>query len=95
MKDFAKRLAQSAGLICLELLSKNPAPQQKDMENAAHQCQNAFDSFRALPGVAPEKLILVDDVVDSGWTLTVCGCLLSERGCREVYPFALADSSSR
>ena len=95
VKDFSIRLARSLGIECMELLRKLPAPQQKDMENAAFQCQNAFDSFRALPGRAPEKLILVDDVVDSGWTLTVCGCLLSERGCGKVYPFALADSASR
>lgn len=94
VKDFAQRVARSANLRFLELLEKTPAPQQKDMENSAHQCQNAFDSFRAIQVQAPEKLILIDDVVDSGWTLTVCGCLLTERGCKEVFPFALADSSS-
>jgi ATP-dependent DNA helicase RecQ len=41
----------------------------------------------------PQKLILVDDIVDSKWTITVCGFLLIEKGCGEVYPFALADSS--
>ena len=41
----------------------------------------------------PERVILVDDVVDSKWTLTVCGYKLLESGCQAVYPFALADSS--
>ena len=43
----------------------------------------------------PERVLLVDDVVDSRWTLTVCGFRLMENGCREVYPFALADSSQK
>ena len=41
------------------------------------------------------ELILVDDVVDSKWTLTVCGYLLMQSGCEQVVPFALADSSSK
>jgi ATP-dependent DNA helicase RecQ len=45
--------------------------------------------------VVPEKVLLVDDIVDSRWTLTVCGYRLMEHGCREVYPFALADSSQK
>ena len=43
----------------------------------------------------PERVLLVDDVVDSRWTLTVCGFRLMENGCKEVYPFALADSSQK
>ncbi len=34
--------------------------------------------------------MLVDDMVASGWTLTLIGILLRERGCSDVYPFALA-----
>ena len=41
----------------------------------------------------PQRILLVDDIVDSKWTLTVCGYRLMEQGCQEVYPFALADSS--
>ena len=43
----------------------------------------------------PERVLLVDDVVDPRWTLTVCGFRLMEKGCKEVYPFALADSSQK
>jgi len=41
----------------------------------------------------PKNVLLVDDVVDSRWTITVCGCKLMEAGCLKVFPFALADSS--
>lgn len=92
--DFAKRLADALGVPFLELLSKRPAEPQKKMENSAYQCANAYRSFFVKEGVhVPMRILLVDDIVDSRWTLTVCGYRLMEQGCREVYPFALADSS--
>jgi len=96
VQDFAKRLAKSCGIQFVELLYKTPADQQKTMQNSAHQCANAFRSFQVLPHAQiPERVLLVDDVVDSRWTLTVCGYRLMEKGCRQVYPFALADSSQK
>lgn len=94
--DFSRRLAERLGLPFVETLKKLPAQQQKTMENSAHQCANAYDSFQLIPGVPiPQRLLLVDDVVDSGWTLTVCGYRLREAGCEAVYPYALADSKQR
>ena len=96
VKDFAKRLAASCRIPFVELLEKAPAEQQKTMENSAHQCANAVRSFSVIDGAnIPERVLLVDDVVDSRWTLTVCGFRLMEKGCKEVYPFALADSSQK
>ena len=40
-------------------------------------------------------VLLVDDLVDSGWTLTVAGWLLRKSGSGPVHPFALAASSGR
>lgn len=94
--DFSKRLADSLGITFVELLKKSKAMQQKEMQNSAHQCRNAMKSNSLIDGVSvPEKILLVDDVVDSKWTLTACGYYLSEAGCSEVYPFALADSSQK
>lgn len=36
----------------------------------------------------------VDDIVDSRWTLTVCGALLQEAGSGPVFPVALATAAS-
>lgn len=92
--DFAVRLAETLGLQYAELLTKANARQQKEMKNSAIQCANAYLSFSVIEGAEmPEKVLLVDDIVDSRWTLTVCGYRLMEAGCAEVYPFALADSS--
>jgi ATP-dependent DNA helicase RecQ len=40
-------------------------------------------------------VLLVDDVVDSGWTLTLLAVLLRQRGSGPVHPFALARASPR
>ena len=96
VKDFTERLAKRLGIQYVELLKKSPAAQQKTMENGSFQCKNALDSFSVPDGVKiPKKLLLVDDIVDSKWTLTVCGYRLMEKGCEEVFPYALADSSQR
>ncbi len=93
VKDFTIRLAGRTGLKYLDLLEKSDAQPQKNMDNSAFQCKNAMDSFRAKAVAMPEKVILADDMVDSRWTLAICGYKMMEKGCKEVYPFALADSS--
>jgi ATP-dependent DNA helicase RecQ len=40
-------------------------------------------------------VLLVDDMVDSGWTLTLAAVLLQHHGSGPVYPFALAKASPR
>ncbi|MBR3115757.1 RecQ family ATP-dependent DNA helicase [Candidatus Saccharibacteria bacterium] len=96
VRDYAERLAEECGIECLDLLDKHVNKPQKEMENSYYQCKNAFEAFYVKDRYkVPRKVILVDDVVDSRWTLTVCGFKLTECGCEEVYPFALADSSGR
>ena len=96
VEDFAIRLAAGLRIPYVRSLGKAPAEQQKKMENSAFQCANAFRSFYVIEGAeVPERVLLVDDVVDSRWTMTVCGFRLMEAGCQEVYPFALADSSQK
>lgn len=93
VRDFTIRLAKRSNLQFVELLEKSAALQQKEMANSSHQCNNALNSFHANSNQMPARVILVDDIVDSRWTFTVCGFKMMECGCQEVYPFALADSS--
>lgn len=96
VKDFAQRLATSLKLEFAELLIKTNAKPQKAMENSSYQCANAYRSFSVRDGMQmPQRILLVDDIVDSKWTLTVCGYRLMEAGCERVYPYALADSSQK
>jgi len=96
VEDFTIRLAKRLNLKYVALLQKSEAELQKFMLNKSYQCENALKSFSVIEGSdMPENVLLVDDIVDSGWTLTVCGYKLREAGCSKVFPFALADSSQK
>lgn len=96
VKNFAVKVAESLKLDFADVLKKTPAKQQKEMENSAYQCANAYQSFFVKENVTvPRNILLIDDVVDSRWTFTVCGYRLMEAGAENIYPFALADSSNR
>jgi ATP-dependent DNA helicase RecQ len=52
---------------------------------------NAYEISAALSSqLNGQSVLLVDDVVDSGWTCTVVARLLRRAGAGAVYPFALA-----
>jgi ATP-dependent DNA helicase RecQ len=90
--DFAQRLAHSLGLPYRESIVKaQEKPPQKEMENSVQQARNVIDAFEARPGeVTDEPVLLVDDIVDSGWSMTICAMRLRQAGCGPVYPVALA-----
>lgn len=104
-RQIAQELSKRLGLMLVHALEKKPAPRQEEMENNAHRCENAYNSFeinsdfeptpRPEPSKEGEKkyersILLVDDTVDSRFTLTVCGYRLYEAGFDSVTPFALA-----
>jgi ATP-dependent DNA helicase RecQ len=61
------------------------------MENSYQQARNVIDAFQAdRHEVSPAPVLLVDGIVDSRWSLTVCAMLLREAGSGPVYPLALA-----
>ena len=94
--DFAERLATALGLPCEDVVVKiRDAEPQKTMQNSRRQYANVRDAFDIRGTVAPEPVLLVDDIVDSRWTLTVVGGKLREAGAGPVHPFALADTAGR
>ena len=95
--DFARRLARALGLPFQECLRKVAAnPPQKEMENSFQQVRN-LDGVFGVDKAAVHRgtCLLVDDVIDSGWTLTVAVALLRKAGCGAVLPLALALNSPR
>jgi ATP-dependent DNA helicase RecQ len=94
--SFARRLADRLGLPYRSALVKvTETPQQKSMENSVQQARNAIDAFAAVPAeIPPEPVFLVDDMVDSGWSLTVCGVALAEAGSGPVFPVVLGQTST-
>lgn len=96
MRHFAERLAARLGLPCLDAVKKVSAtPPQKEMQNGPMQIRNLVGAFAAQGEVPGGPVLLVDDVVDSGWTLTLIGVLLRQHGSGAVYPFALAKASPK
>jgi ATP-dependent DNA helicase RecQ len=93
--DFARRLAQRLGLPYHEALVKvRNNPPQKRMENSYQQARNVAEAFRAQADqVDSGPVLLVDDIVDSRWSMTVCAALLREAGSGPVFPLALASAA--
>jgi ATP-dependent DNA helicase RecQ len=93
--DFGRRLAAELGLEYADVVRRvRPSRPQKEMENSAQQLTNVYRAFDVSSPVPAGPVLLVDDIVDSRWTLTVIGSALRAAGSGEVYPFALAKAVS-
>ncbi len=92
--DYAGRLAAALALPFAPIVKKvKDNDLQKKQQNKFHQCRN-LDGVFAIDGPCPKgPVLLVDDVVDSRWTLTVIAALLRQAGSGPVYPLALTTSS--
>jgi ATP-dependent DNA helicase RecQ len=96
VSSLAERLANQLGLPYLPLVGKiEERPPQKGQQNSAHQQRNVQDAFAVLGEVPSTPVLLVDDIVDSGWTMTEVGRVLRRAGAGPVYPVALASSAGR
>lgn len=68
---------------------------QSAQDNSAHQVSNVWGRFAIDPAALPDSevpagpVLLVDDEVDSRWTMTVAAWQLTGAGAAAVLPFAL------
>ena len=90
--DFARRLAAALNLPFDAVLEKtDDRPEQKTMANSTQQAHNVDGSLAiGAQALRAGPVLLVDDMVDSRWTLTVAAWLLRSHGSGEVLPLALA-----
>ncbi len=95
--DFAQRLAEALGLPFREAVKKvRETDPQKQMENRFFQCTNLDGAFVVDTELCYcDPVLLVDDAVDSAWTLTLVSVLLREAGVNAVVPFALASTAAK
>ena len=95
--DFAQRLADRLSLpFKIALEQTEDRPEQISQHNSAQQCKNVIDTLSPCADqIKPEPVLLVDDVVVSGWTLTIASWLLRSNGSGEVWPLALAQGSPK
>ena len=91
--DFAERLAHALKVPFMDGVVRKTAEgaAQKTLNSSALQAKNIRDTIEvAKPGrIAGKTVLLVDDMVDSGWTFAVIASELVRAGAKAVYPFAL------
>jgi ATP-dependent DNA helicase RecQ len=93
---FAERLSTRLGIPFKPVLVRIfDAPQQKTMQNSSMQANNVINTLNISGEISPAPVLLVDDILDSGWTLTIAGWLLRTHGSGPVYPFTLAQATAR
>jgi ATP-dependent DNA helicase RecQ len=95
--EFAAAVAAELGLPYVECLTSTvDGAAQKEMQNSVLQFENARRKLDVIGSeVLSGPVLLVDDIVDSRWTLTVAGSLLRSAGSGPIFPFALASASTR
>jgi len=92
VQGFAARLAERLGLPFLPALRNTELrPEQRALANGTQKGRNVDGAFALWDEPIPEgAVLLVDDLVDSRWTLTVAAWLLRKAGAKAVWPLALA-----
>lgn len=90
---FTRELASKLNIkfITLILKTKEDRELQRDMNNGVKQFENAYYSYELInQDIYKENILLVDELINSGFTMFSVGLKLKEKGANRVYPFALA-----
>ena len=94
--DVARRLASQLNLPFEPSLTRvADRPPQDDMANSAHQRSNVEGAFGASGTIPSGAVLVIDDIIDSGWTLTEAGRVLRRAGSGPVMPLALSSTPIR
>jgi ATP-dependent DNA helicase RecQ len=95
--SLAQALSTIGRLQFLGTLDRNGGtPRGDGATNSAYRLSGVWDTFQVGPELAEAlqshqgPVLLVDDLVDSRWTVTVAGRELRRAGAAAVLPFALA-----
>lgn len=95
--EFVRQLAAELGMRYVDALCKTrETEQQKGMENSSFRASNLDGSLEVIPFEGMERPgLFVDDMYDSGWTVTVAVALLRGAGAGQIFPFTLSKASGR
>jgi ATP-dependent DNA helicase RecQ len=94
--SFASRLAKNLKIPYIPIIKRDKnAAEQKTMENSTMAVRNVLGTLRIEGQFKSTPVLLVDDIVDSRWSLTVAGYLLLKQGSGPVFPFTLASAQGR
>ena len=89
--DFARRVGRRLALPVVDAVVKvRETEPQKAMQNAHRQVLNLVGAFEVAAPVPASACLLIDDIIDSTWTMTIVAGLLRRGGAETVTPLALA-----
>jgi ATP-dependent DNA helicase RecQ len=95
--SLARELARVGRLTDLGTLQYAPERRPVTAANSAYRVAALHGSWLppdpAVIGTAGGPVLLVDDVTDTGWTLTMAARVVRAAGAPDVLPFALASTS--
>lgn len=93
--NFSNRLAHKLNVPLIDSIKKIKGNEyQKIQQNSFHQAKNLDGVFSVDVKNLIGPVLLIDDIVDSGWTFAVCTALLKNSGVKEVHALALASSAT-
>ncbi|MCX6158309.1 MAG: RecQ family ATP-dependent DNA helicase [Ignavibacteriae bacterium] len=93
VRNFAVTIAKRLGFkISHNLIKHKKTKEQKMYENGYLKSENVKDSFeyRILKEIKGKKILLIDDIYDSGATIKEIGRYLTKEGALEVAPLVIA-----
>ncbi|MET7417892.1 DEAD/DEAH box helicase [Dactylosporangium sp. NPDC005555] len=99
LHSLGTRIAEVGRMPLLGTIGSSHAADAASRTNSAQRVRALHDAFTVAPGLAdrlrdlPGPVLLVDDLVDTGWTMAIAARLLLRAGAPAVLPFALALSA--
>ncbi len=91
VKNFAEIVAKVLNLPFSEGLIKTRTTRpQKEFESALGKKDNLEDAFNCTEDVTDKRVLLVDDIFDSGQTIKTIGAMLKLKGAQLVAPLTIA-----
>ena len=93
IRSLAARLSEVGRLKNLGVLNYSPEHRPVAAANSAYRVAALNAAWKAPAVVDGEIVLVVDDMTDTGWTLTMATQVLRASGAVDVLPFALASVS--
>ncbi|WP_460357486.1 RecQ family ATP-dependent DNA helicase [Mycobacterium sp. ZZG] len=90
ISSLAARLAEVGRLKNLGLLQYSPLHRPVAAANSAYRVAALHGAWADPPQVDGDTVLLVDDLTDTGWTMTMAARTVRSAGAADVLPFALA-----
>ncbi|MGE0216274.1 RecQ family ATP-dependent DNA helicase [Mycolicibacterium sp.] len=90
IESLAARLAEVGRLENLGVLEYSPQHRPVSAANSAYRVAALRDAWLPPVGVDGATVLIVDDLTDTGWTMTMAARAVRAAGAADVLPFALA-----